>query len=260
MIGDIDWELTVMADAADPLALARQYHATGHLFLAEQYCVAVLNDEPNHAEALRLLGLVTAAKGDPRQALVYLNRSLTANGANALTWQNVGDILHAGGDVRGCITYYEQALRLKPDHAEGHNTLGMAWKCLGEWAKATLCFQEATRLRALFYPSLQQPGHGIAGPRQDGRSRAGLRTSVKVVRHTIRILPTTSATPTGSRGNTTWRWLATARPCASSRAMPRTSRPVWRSPSKSKGSWTKPSPSFKKPCSSGPAMLLPFTT
>src|SRR5262249_37129390 len=93
----------------------------------------------------RLLGLIAKAKHDPRQALVYLNKSITANGANGATWQNIGDILLDGEDFQGAITYFEQALRLAPELAKAHNALGIAWKQLGEWGKPIACFREAVR-------------------------------------------------------------------------------------------------------------------
>jgi tetratricopeptide (TPR) repeat protein len=130
---------------ADDLALGLKYHAMGNLDQAQHYYQLILKEDPNHAEALRLIGLIARARRDPRQALVHLNKSLTANGANPLTWQNVGEILLNGGDPRGAITYFEQALRLQPDLVECHNALGLAWKQVKEWDRAIECFREATR-------------------------------------------------------------------------------------------------------------------
>ena len=115
-----------MPTPADVFALAVQYYTTGNLDLAQQHASSVLEEEPNHAEALHLLGVIAQQQGRPDQAIVLLNRSLTANATNPLTWQHAGDILFDGGDVAGGITYYEQMLRLRPDFAEGYNTLGIA--------------------------------------------------------------------------------------------------------------------------------------
>jgi tetratricopeptide (TPR) repeat protein len=145
----------------DTFALAAQYHATGNPALAEQYCLSILSEEPNHAEALRLLGVITHEKGDLNQALVYLNRSVTSNGANAATWRHLGDVLLAAGDLRGCVTHYEQALRLRPDFAEGYITLGRVWGQLGEWARSVLCFRQATRLLPSFAPAFINLGTAL---------------------------------------------------------------------------------------------------
>jgi tetratricopeptide (TPR) repeat protein len=150
-----------MPTSADTFALAAQYHATGNPALAEQYCLSILGEEPNHADALRLLGVITHEKGDLNQALVYLNKSVTANGANAATWRHLGDVLLAAGDLRGGVTHYEQALRLRPDFAEGYITLGRAWAQLGEWARAVLCFRQATRLLPSFAQGFSNLGTAL---------------------------------------------------------------------------------------------------
>jgi tetratricopeptide (TPR) repeat protein len=150
-----------MATSADLFALAAQYHATGNVTLAEQYAASVLEEEPNHAEALQLLGLIAQQKGKPAEALAYLNRALTVNGSNAAAWQQAGDILLATGDVPGGITYYEQALRLRPDFAEGYNTLGLALQRVGNRARAIESFQRATRLAPSFVPALNNLGAAL---------------------------------------------------------------------------------------------------
>ncbi len=135
-----------MTSPVDLLDLAVQYHASGNCALAEQYAAAIVAEDPNHAEALHLLGLIARQKGMLHDAMAYLRRSLTANGSNALVWQHAGDLLFTQGDLAGGITYYEQALRLCPDFAEGYNTLGLALLRTGKLARAVECFQRARTL------------------------------------------------------------------------------------------------------------------
>jgi tetratricopeptide (TPR) repeat protein len=155
-----------MATPAETLALAAQYLETGSVLLAEQFATSILSEEPSHAGALHLLGLIAQQKGKLDEAIVFLNRSLTADGANASVWQHAGDVLLAAGDVRGGITYYEQVLRLRPDFAEGYNTLGSACQRLGDWARAEGCFQEAIRLAPLFAPAFNNLGTALRGQRK----------------------------------------------------------------------------------------------
>ncbi len=147
-----------MTTSAEILGLAAQYFSTGNIALAEQYATSILDQESNHAEALHLLGLIAKQKGKLQDAMAFLNRSLTANGSNGLAWQHAGDILLAGGDLPGGITYYEQALRLRPDFADGYNTLGMALQRAGNWGRAVECFQQALRLAPTFVPALNNLG------------------------------------------------------------------------------------------------------
>ncbi len=150
-----------MGNSSDILELAAQYHASGNVALAEQYAASILDEEPNHPGALHLLGLIAKQKGDLRAAIVYLNRSLTANGSNAAAWQHAGDILMSGGDVPGGITYYEQVLRLRPDFADGWSTLGLALQRVGQAARAVECLQRAVLLAPSSAPAHNNLGSAL---------------------------------------------------------------------------------------------------
>jgi tetratricopeptide (TPR) repeat protein len=147
-----------MSSPAEILNLAVQYHAAGNLPLAEQFAASIVAEDPNHAGALHLLGLIAQQKGMLREAMDYLNRSLTADGANSLVWQHAGDLHLIKGDVGGGITCYEQVLRLQPDFAEGHNALGLALMRAGKLERAVECFQLARRLAPSFAPALNNLG------------------------------------------------------------------------------------------------------
>lgn len=155
-----------MATSAQIMDLATQYHATGNMALAEKYALSIIAEEPNHAAALHLLGQIARQQDKPAEALAYLNRSLTAQGSNGLVWQHAGDLLLAAGDLAGGISYYEQALRLRPDFAEGYNTVGMALMRVGQVARAVECYRRATRLAPTLAPAHNNLGGAL---RQQGR-------------------------------------------------------------------------------------------
>ena len=60
---------------------------------------------------------------------------LIADGANAETWQHLGDAHLAVGNIRDAIANFEQALRLRPDCGDVYHNLGVAWQYLEEWKK-----------------------------------------------------------------------------------------------------------------------------
>jgi len=111
---------------------ATQAYAEGNLGLAEHYFRSVVGEEPNHAEALRLLGLIAHQQGAAGQAIDYLNTSLIADGTSAETWRQLGDAHLAIGYIHDAIANYEEALRLRPDCGEVYNNLGVAWLYVGE--------------------------------------------------------------------------------------------------------------------------------
>jgi tetratricopeptide (TPR) repeat protein len=142
-----------MATAAEYFAMALRYHGAGDLALAEQYSLAVLKDQPGHAEALHLLGVIAWRQGNMSQAFDYLRRSLTAsNGRNEHTWKHLGDVLVVMRNLPSAVTAYDEALRLRPNFGEAHDALGNALQHLGRWDRAVGCHREAVR----FMPSSAQ--------------------------------------------------------------------------------------------------------
>ena len=57
-----------MADLTEALTRAVDRHQAGDLDSAEQAYRVILENQPDHADALHLLGLVLYQKGDPAQA------------------------------------------------------------------------------------------------------------------------------------------------------------------------------------------------
>src|ERR1700690_3800975 len=97
-----------MATTAELIAMATRTHAAGDLALSEQCAWSVLLENANHAEALRLLGVLAGEKGDARQAIDYLNRSLICDRSSAATWKELGDVCLALGDFQAAVANYEQ--------------------------------------------------------------------------------------------------------------------------------------------------------
>jgi tetratricopeptide (TPR) repeat protein len=146
-----------MDTPATVFAQATQAYAEGSLDLAEQHFRSVVGGEPNHAEALRFLGLIAHQQGNAGRAIDYLNTSLIADGTNADTWRQLGDAHLAVGYIHDAIANYEQALRLRPERGEAYNNLGVAWLYLGELDKGIECLRAAIDLTppsALTYNNL----------------------------------------------------------------------------------------------------------
>jgi tetratricopeptide (TPR) repeat protein len=152
-----------MHNIADTLALAFQSHSEGNSSLAEQHAWCVLHEDPNNANALRLLGLLAQAKGDLDQAIDYFNRSLVCDGSNVITWNDLGNAQVAAGRCQVAVTAFEQALRLRPEFGEAHNNLGVAFERLREWERAVQCFREAIRFMPDFAPAYNNLGLAFKG-------------------------------------------------------------------------------------------------
>src|SRR5437764_5934149 len=115
-----------MASSAEALAVAARHHAAGDFARAEEVAWSVLRTEPNHAEALRFLGICAARRREPARAIDYLNRSLLADRTSAAAWKHLGDAYCEACRLGDGIASYEQALCLQPDCSETYNKTAIA--------------------------------------------------------------------------------------------------------------------------------------
>ena len=87
-----------MATISEALAIAVQHHQAGRLQAAEQIYRQILAVEPNHADALHLLGVIAHQLGKHEAAVEYIARAIGLNGNAAVFHSNLGKrIMPCGG-------------------------------------------------------------------------------------------------------------------------------------------------------------------
>jgi tetratricopeptide (TPR) repeat protein len=115
-----------MATISEALAMAIQHHRAGRLQAAEQIYRQILQAEPNHADAIHLLGVIAHQAGKHRIAVEYIGRAIGLNRTEAAYHNNLGEAYRALRRVPEAVACYRRALELKPDYAEAHNNLDAA--------------------------------------------------------------------------------------------------------------------------------------
>lgn len=138
---------------ADPLATAVQHHQGGRAKQAEALYRQVLAAEPDHPEALQLLGVLLLQGGDAAAAAPLIRRAAEIAPARADYHFNLALALTALGERDGAIAAYRAALARRPEDAEAHANLGRLLLAAGRPEDAVACFDRALR---------HHPGHGEA--------------------------------------------------------------------------------------------------
>ncbi len=131
-----------------PEAIA--HHQRGELPQAEQLYRAILSSEPNHADALHLLGVITLQRGQPRQAVELIERAIAIETGIAAYHANLGEAYRAVGEPQRAIACCQIALRLQPVYPEAANNLGSLLMPLGRVAEAAELFQRAVEQKPDF--------------------------------------------------------------------------------------------------------------
>jgi predicted O-linked N-acetylglucosamine transferase (SPINDLY family) len=132
-----------MATISEALALAIQHHQTGRLQAAEQIYRQILQADPNHADAIHLLGVIAHQVGKLDEAIACCRRALELKPDSAEVHNNLGVIFREQGKLDEAVACYRRALELRPDYAKAHNNLGVALKEQGKLDEAVACWRRA---------------------------------------------------------------------------------------------------------------------
>ncbi len=161
-------------------AEAITHHQGGRLSQAETCYQKILTQDPTHADALHLLGLVAYQQGrydrafdcitkaiqrDATKPLYFYNLGLVHQQLNQLheaerayrqalslkgdyveALGNLGNVLREKGELDAACATYKQVLTIKPDHPEGYNNLGVVLKEQGKRDEASDAYQRALAL------------------------------------------------------------------------------------------------------------------
>jgi predicted O-linked N-acetylglucosamine transferase (SPINDLY family) len=93
-------------------AEALEHHQAGRLDAAAALYRAILAREPNHADSLHLLGLITAETADPIAGITLIRRAMSLDPGQAPHHNSLG---HA---YRRLGAHYRQAVAVAPDVAD----------------------------------------------------------------------------------------------------------------------------------------------
>ncbi|MGA7934794.1 MAG: tetratricopeptide repeat-containing glycosyltransferase family protein [Kovacikia sp.] len=123
-----------------------QHHQAGHLSEAKRLYHEVLQQQPDQANALYLLGLIAHQSGELDTAIQWYLKSLASYPNSAETHNNLGAALQQQGKVDRAIAHFQSALRLKPNNPNANVNLGVILQQQGNLEAAIARFQKAIRL------------------------------------------------------------------------------------------------------------------
>jgi Flp pilus assembly protein TadD len=125
----------------------RAHHQAGRLAEAEKIYRQVLARQPDHAEALHLLGVLAMQAGESQMAVELIRRATAICSTNAFYHSNLGNALTDLGQLEQAIASCRHAVSLQPESAEVHYNLGVALQRKGQLDEAIGVYQQAVRLK-----------------------------------------------------------------------------------------------------------------
>ncbi|HEX4793878.1 MAG TPA: tetratricopeptide repeat protein [Humisphaera sp.] len=138
--------------------IAVEHHRNGRAAEAQAIYRRILLGQPEHADALHMLGLLAAQGGHAADGIALIERAISIDSSKADFFADLGLAYAGTGRTSEAIAAYRRAIALDPASLSALNNLGNLLKNLGEIDEAVTYLHKASELR----PDLPEPLANLA--------------------------------------------------------------------------------------------------
>ncbi|TFH47714.1 MAG: tetratricopeptide repeat protein [Lysobacterales bacterium] len=125
---------------------AIRHHEAGRLREAERLYKSVLDAEPNHPDALHLLGVLLTQVGEYDDAVEHIQAALNLDRDSAPFRSSLAQAYFRSGKLTEAIATLERALALQPDSFQAFSDLGAVLQESGELERAITAYRRSIAL------------------------------------------------------------------------------------------------------------------
>ena len=122
-------------------------HQQGRLADAERVYREVLQQAPNHFDALHLLGVLGLQAGRTEAGVELIGKAIQLNPNSWGAHNNLGNGLRELGRLDAALASFDRTIALRPDFAEAHNNRGVVLQGLNRIGDARVSFDAAIALK-----------------------------------------------------------------------------------------------------------------
>ncbi len=149
---------------------------------AEKACRKLLKAQPEHVDALHMLGMILGRAERRSEAVELLARAVAIRPGDAPLQNNLGEMYRQLDRLDDAIGCFVRAVELAPRFAEPHYNLGIALKAKGRRDEAIAAFRRAIELK----PEYARAHFNLANLlREEGR----VKTAVPHYQQALRLQP-----------------------------------------------------------------------
>jgi len=143
------------------LSLAVENHRAGLLSKAESLYQQILKADPNHPDALHLLGVVACQTGQYDRAVDLITKSLVLKHDHAEAHYNLANAFKELGQFDEAVVSYRKALAINPNYAMAHNNLGFTLNELKRFYEAITSYHKALSIQPNFVEAHNNLGNTL---------------------------------------------------------------------------------------------------
>lgn len=130
-------------------------HRAGQLAGARRVCRAILEKEPGHADALRLMATLELQRGNLADATSFVARAFGVDARSSAAQAALGDLQRSLGRAGDALASYDRSLAIDASQPAVHNERAIVLAGLGRHAEALAAFDGAIALRPRFAEALR---------------------------------------------------------------------------------------------------------
>ena len=152
----------------DPSASAHEFrqglarHQQGNLVEAERHYDAALRSQPDHFEALHMLGVIALQRGRIERGVEIITKAVALNENSPVAFNNLAKGLKDLGRFDEAIIHFERAIALAPAFADAQFGYGTALHFVNRSEDALGHFEKAIALHPNFVAALNNRGLALA--------------------------------------------------------------------------------------------------
>ncbi|MBF0448462.1 MAG: tetratricopeptide repeat protein [Magnetococcales bacterium] len=147
-----------MTPAEQSIMVAMEHIGAGRHKKAHEICSKVLEEQPMHAPALHIMGLVYFKQRKLDEAIEHISRAVQLEMKNPLYLGNLGEIQRRAGKPKEALISFERALLLMPEFLKAHLGLANTLRDLGRIEEAVARFRLALAIDPRFAPAYHYLG------------------------------------------------------------------------------------------------------
>jgi protein O-GlcNAc transferase len=148
-------------DIRKSLEIALQHHGAGRLRDAEVLYRQILVQQPKHADATHLLGVIAHQSGRNDVAVDLIRQAITLRPNFPEAYCNLGNALNNLGQFDPAIAAFRQAIAINPNFSDAHFNLGNALSRKGRPDEAIAAYRQAIALRPNFPEAYSNFGNAL---------------------------------------------------------------------------------------------------
>lgn len=154
------------------LQQALRLHQEGQCDQAALHCAAILAAQPNHFDAMHLLGIVRLRQGRSAEARDRIQAALKVNPRSAEALANLGIAFGNLDRPAEAVASYDKALALRPNYPEALYNRGAALYALKRPTEALASYDKALELRPGYPEALYSSGVALYALNRPGEALA----------------------------------------------------------------------------------------